>query len=388
MVYLVEALRTPFGSFGGGLSTIKAPVLASEVIKALLKKISLLPEDVDEVIIGNVVSAGVGQAPARQAAIYAGLPVTIPAMTINKVCGSGLKAIMLAAGSVMLGDSQIVIAGGMENMSMVPYYLPKARFGYRMGTGEVIDGMVFDGLWDPYDNIHMGLIAEQIAEEFNITRKEQDDYAIRSYRLAQKAEEELFKDEIIPITVKQKKKEVTIDKDEDPFRVNFEKIPSLKGAFKSDGTVTAANASTISDGAAIAVVAGEEAVEKHNLKPLARIVAYATNSMKPSQFPLAPIGAIQKVVSKANLTIDDIGLFEINEAFAVVVLAAIKQLNLDIEKVNVNGGAISIGHPIGASGGRLAATLAKEMQRRDVKYGVATLCIGGGEAVAVLLEKV
>ncbi|WP_035586619.1 thiolase family protein, partial [Hippea jasoniae] len=301
---------------------------------------------------------------------------------------SGLKAIMLAAGSVMLGDSQIVIAGGMENMSMVPYYLPKARFGYRMGTGEVIDGMVFDGLWDPYDNIHMGLIAEQIAEEFNITRKEQDDYAIRSYRLAQKAEEELFRDEIIPITVKQKKKEVTIDKDEDPFRVNFEKIPSLKGAFKSDGTVTAANASTISDGAAIAVVAGEEAVEKHNLKPLARIVAYATNSMKPSQFPLAPIGAIQKVVSKANLTIDDIGLFEINEAFAVVVLAAIKQLNLDIEKVNVNGGAISIGHPIGASGGRLAATLAKEMQRRDVKYGIATLCIGGGEAVAVLLEKV
>ncbi len=387
-VFIVDGLRTPFGSFGGALSSIPAPKLASEAIKALLKRLNLPGEAVDEVILGNVLSAGIGQAPARQAAIYAGIPVTTPAMTINKVCGSGLKSIMLAAGSIQLNDAEIVIAGGMENMSLGPYYLKNARFGYRMGNGEIIDGMVYDGLWDPYNNIHMGLITERIAQKHGITRQQQDEYAIRSYRLAQEAEDTVFKDEIIPITIKQKKGELVVDKDEDPFKVKFDKVPLLKGAFDRDGTITAANASTISDGAAVAVVASEEAIKKYNLKPLARIVAYATNSIEPERFPEAPVGAIEKVLKKASLSLNDIDLFEINEAFAVVVLVAIKELSLDLERVNVHGGAISIGHPIGASGGRLAATLIKEMHRKNAKYGLATLCIGGGEAVAAIFEKV
>lgn len=387
-VFLVDALRTPFGSFGGALSGIDAPHLAAYVIKALLDKTGLKGEDVDEVIIGNVVTAGEGQAPARQAAIYGGIPVSVPAMTINKVCGSGLKSMMLAVGSIKLGDADMVIAGGMENMSSIPYYLKKARFGYRMGDGSVTDGMVYDGLWDPYDNIHMGLITENIAKKHNITRQEQDDFAVRSYKLAQNAQEKIFKDEIVPLTIKQKKGEIIIDKDEDPFKVKFDKIPQLRGAFDKEGTVTAANSSTISDGAAIGLLANEDAVRKHNLKPLARVVAYSTYSTKPTLFPEAPVGAIKRVLERANLSIDDIGLFEINEAFAVVVLIAIKELNLDINKVNVNGGAVSIGHPIGASGGRLAATLVKQMQRQNVQYGLATLCIGGGEAVAVIFEKV
>ncbi len=387
-VFLVEALRTPFCSYGGLLSDIPAPRLGAEVIKALFNKTNLKGEDIDEVIIGNVITSGSGQAPARQAAIYADIPVSVPAMTINKVCGSGLKAMMLGVGSIKLGDADIVVAGGMENMSMVPYYLKKARFGYRMGNGEIIDGMVFDGLWDPYDNIHMGLITEDVAKKHNITRQEQDDYAVRSYKLAQKSQDELFKEEIIPVTIKQRKGEIVVDKDEDPFKVKFEKIPQLRGAFDKDGTVTAANSSTISDGAALGILANESAIAKHNLNPLAKFVSYSTFSTKPSLFPEAPVGAIKRALDRAGLSIDDIGLFEINEAFAVVVLIAIKELGLDINKVNVNGGAISIGHPIGASGGRLAATLAKQMKRQNVKYGLATLCIGGGEAVAVIFERV
>ncbi len=387
-VFLVEALRTPFGSFGGTLSGIDAPHLAAHVIKALFKKTGLNGEDIDEVIIGNVVTSGEGQAPARQAAIYGGIPTSVPAMTINKVCGSGLKSMMLAVGSVKLGDADMVIAGGMENMSSVPYYLKKARFGYRMGDGSITDGMVYDGLWDPYDNIHMGLIAEQIAQKHNITREEQDEYAIRSYKLAQSAQDTIFKDEIVPLTIKQKKSEIVIDKDEDPFKVKFDKIANLRGAFDKNGTITAANSSTISDGAAIGILASENAVSNHNLQPLARIVAYSTYSTDPTLFPEAPVGAIKRVLKKANLSMDNIGLFEINEAFAVVVLVAIKELKLDINKVNVNGGAVSIGHPIGASGGRLATTLVKQMQRQNIKYGLATLCIGGGEAVAIIFEKV
>lgn len=388
-VYVVEALRTPFGSFGGVLSNIEAPKLASEVIKELLKRTQISGDDVDEIIMGEVLSGGVGQAPARQAMIYAGLPYKVHAMTINKVCGSGLKAIMLGAGSIMLGDSDIVLSGGAENMSKAPYYLKNARYGYRMGNGELIDGMIFDGLWDPYDNIHMGIIAENIAKKHSISRQEQDEYAIRSYKLSQKATEDgLFKDEIVPFVIKDKKGEVSVDKDEDPYKVVFEKVSQLKGAFVKDGTVTAANSSTISDGAALCVLASEDALKKYNLKPLARLVAYSTNSLPPQQFPEAPVGAIEKVVKKAGLSIKDIDLFEINEAFAVVVLVAIKQLGLDINKVNVNGGAVSIGHPIGASGGRLVATLVKQMKRQNAKYGLATLCIGGGEAVAAIFENI
>jgi acetyl-CoA C-acetyltransferase len=387
-VYVVEALRTPFGSFGGALASVEAPLLASEVIKELLKRTNIAGNDVDEIIMGEVLSGGVGQAPARQAMIYAGLPYKVHAMTINKVCGSGLKAIMLGAGSIMLGDSDIVIAGGAENMSKAPYVLKNARYGYRMGNGELIDGMVFDGLWDPYDNIHMGNIAENMAKKHSISREEQDEYAIRSYKLAQKAQDSVFRDEIVPFVIKDKKGDKVIDKDEDPYKVVFEKVSALKGAFVKDGTVTAANSSTISDGAALSILASKDALKRYNLKPLARLVAYSTNSLAPQQFPEAPVGAIEKVVKKANLSLSDIDLFEINEAFAVVVLIAIKQLGLDINKVNVNGGAVSIGHPIGASGGRLVATLVKQMKRQNAKYGLATLCIGGGEAVAAIFENI
>jgi acetyl-CoA C-acetyltransferase len=388
-VYVVEALRTPFGSFGGALSSIEAPKLASEVIRELLRRTDLPGESVDEIIMGEVLGAGVGQAPARQAMIYAGLPSKVHAMTINKVCGSGLKAIMLGAGSIMIGDSDIAIAGGAENMSNAPYYLKKARYGYRMGDGSLIDGMIFDGLFDPYDNIHMGIIAENIAKKHSISRQEQDEYAIRSYKLAQKSiKDGILKEEIVPIKIKNKRNEKIVNTDEDPYKVAFEKIPQLKPAFIKTGTVTAANSSTISDGAALSILASRKVVEKYNLKPIAKLLAYSTNSLPPEQFPEAPVGAIQKVIKKAKLSFDDIGLFEINEAFAVVALVAIKELGLDINKVNVNGGAVSIGHPIGASGGRLVATLVKQMKRQNVKYGLATLCIGGGEAVAAIFENV
>ncbi len=388
-VYVVEALRTPFGSFGGALKDIEAPVLASEVIKEMLKRTGLNGDAFDEIILGEVLPAGVGQAPARQAAIYAGLPYKVHAMTINKVCGSGLKSVMLGAQSIMVGDSDLVVAGGAENMSKGPYYLKNARFGYRMGNGEIIDGMVYDGLWDPYSNMHMGVIAENIAKKHNISREEQDEYATRSYKRAQKATEDgTLKEEIVPIKIKTKKGETVVEKDEDPYKVVWEKIPKLKPAFVKDGTVTAANSSTISDGAALCILASENAIKKYSLKPLARLVSYSTNSLAPELFPEAPVGAMEKCVNRANLKLDDIELFEINEAFSVVVLVAIKQLALDIEKVNVNGGAVSIGHPIGASGGRLLATLIKQMKRQNAKYGLATLCIGGGEAVAAIFENV
>ncbi len=385
-VFIVDGLRTPFCSFGGNLSSIEAPKLASFVIKELMNKTKLPKDAVSEIIIGNVLQAGIGQAPARQAMIYADLPENIPAMTINKVCGSGLKSVVLAFDSILLGNADIVIAGGMENMSLAPYYLKKARFGYRMGNGGVYDGLVHDGLWDPYGNVHMGNLAENVANKHGITRKEQDDYAIRSYKLSKKAQENDFRDEIVSITIKIKKAESIIDKDEDPFRVDFEKIPSLKTVFKRNGTITAANASTISDGAALCLVASGSAVEKYSLSPLAKIVAHAQFSTKPALFPEAPVGAIKSLLKKTGLGIGDIDLFEINEAFATVVLVAQKELEIDLDKININGGAISIGHPIGASGGRLVLTLAKQLKKRNKKYGIATLCIGGGEAVAMLLE--
>lgn len=387
-VYVIESLRTPFGSFGGELSDLEAPHLAASVIRELLKR-SKLPNDVvDEVIIGQVLAGGTGQAPARQAMRYADLSDSIPAMTINKVCGSGLKALMLGADAIRLDDAGLVIAGGMENMSLAPYLLGKARYGYRMGNGELTDLLLRDGLLDPYSGSHMGVIAEATTEKYGISRADQDAWAFRSYNKAQEAVREgVFRDETVPVVKQGRKSEVIVTDDEEPFKVDFAKISGLRGVFKKDGTITAGNASTINDGAALTLLAGDEAVKKYNLKPRARLLAYATNSIHPDLFAEAPIGAIEKVCAKAGLKLSDVDLFEVNEAFAAVPLLAICQLGLDPDKVNVNGGAVAIGHPLGASGGRLAATLVRELQRRKARYGLATLCIGGGEAVAAIFER-
>lgn len=388
-VYIIEAVRTPQGSFGGALSDVDAPQMAAPLIQGILERTGLAPEAVDEVIIGQVLSGGTGQAPARQAMRMAFLPDSIPAMTINKVCGSGLKALMLGAGSILLGDSSIVVAGGMENMSKAPYFLEKARNGYRMGNGEIKDMMIYDGLHDPYSNNHMGLLADATAEVEEMPRKDQDDFALRSYERSQAAlKDGIFEGEIIPFVKKTHKGEVVIKEDEDPFKVDFAKLPRLRAVFRKEGTITAGNASTISDGAAMTLIADQEAVDKYGLKPKAKLVAYSTHSMHPDEFTLAPMGAIEKACTKAGLSTDDIDLYEINEAFATVPLFAIRKFGLDPEKVNVNGGAVSIGHPLGASGARLVTTLIREMHKREVRYGLATLCIGGGEAVAAILERV
>lgn len=388
-VYVVEAKRTPFGSFGGMLADVEAPLLAAAVIKGLLESSSLAPEAVDEVIIGQVLSGGCGQAPARQAMRGGGIPDSTPAMTINKVCGSGLKAVMLAADSIRLGNASVAIAGGMENMSLAPYILKKARSGYRMGHGELLDLMIHDGLTDPYTGVHMGIIGEGSVERAALTRQEQDDFAVRSYQLAQAAvTNNVFADEIVPFVKKSRKGEEVLAADEEPFKGDPAKLSQLKAVFKKDGTITAGNASSISDGAALLLLCGDEGLKKFGLKPKARIFASATASLHPDYFPEAPISAIEKVCARAGLKITDIDLFEINEAFASVPILAIKGLNLPLEKVNVNGGACAIGHPIGASGARLAATVIRELHKRNLRYGLATLCIGGGEAVAVIFERV
>ncbi|MBI5484935.1 MAG: thiolase family protein [Deltaproteobacteria bacterium] len=388
-VYVIEGKRTPFGSFGGSLSDVDSTVLGTTAIKGLLAAAALDPAAVDEVIVGQVLSGGVGQAPARQAMRGAGIPDSTPAMTINKVCGSGLKAVMLGANSIRLGEAGIVVAGGMENMSMAPYFLKKARNGYRMGNGEIIDLMVYDGLTDPYTGVHMGMIGEASVERNGLSRAEQDELALRSYRLAQAAVKDgIFKDEITPVVKTVRGAETLVADDEEPFKVDFDKVTKLKPAFKKDGTITAGNASTINDGAAMLLLAGADAVKKHNLTPKARIVASATSSLHPDYFPDAPVSAIQAACDKAGLKVGDIDLFEINEAFASVTLTAIKCLKLDPDKVNVNGGACAIGHPIGASGARLAITVIRELHKRNLRYGLATLCIGGGEAVAVIFERV
>ena len=388
-VFVIEALRTPLGSFGGALADVEAPRLAAAVVGGLLERSGLAAAAVDEVIVGQVLSGGCGQAPARQAMRYAGLPDTVPAMTINKVCGSGLKSLMLGAGSVRLGDAEVVIAGGMENMSLAPYLLKKGRYGYRMGHGELLDLMICDGLQDPYSDQHMGVIAEATTEKFALSRAEQDEYAMRSYQLAQKAVRDgIFEAEIVPVVKKSRGGEEVVATDEEPFKVNFDKLAGLRPVFKKDGTITAGNASTINDGAALALLASGEAAAKYGLKPKARLLAYASNSTHPDQFTEAPVGAIEKVCAKAGLKPADIDLFEINEAFAAVALLAIKQLALDPERVNVNGGAVAIGHPLGASGARLVATLIAEMHRRQARYGLVALCIGGGEAVAAIFERV
>lgn len=387
-VFIIEALRTPFGSFGGNLADVPAPQLAATVIKELLSRSGLPAAQINQFIAGQVLQAGVGQAPARQAMRAAGLPDGIPALTINKVCGSGLKAMMLGADSIRLGDDELVIAGGMENMSLTPYALPAARYGMRMGNSPAVDLLIHDALRDPDSGRHMGEVTEVVITEQQISRAEQDEYALSSYQRAQAAAANgFFAREIVPVVKTTRKGEVTVATDEEPARIDFAKFSGLKPVFKKDGSLTAGNASTINDGAAFALLASGAAVKKYGLKARARLVAYATNSLHPDQFPVAPVGAIERVCAKAGLQLEQIDLFEINEAFAAVTLMAIKNLQLDRNKVNSNGGACAIGHPVGASGGRLVATLLNGLEATGGRYGLATLCIGGGEAVAAIFER-
>lgn len=386
-VVIVSAKRTPIGAFNGTLSSFTAGQLGSIAIKAVLEDSSIDTNLIDEVIMGNVLTGGQGQAPARQAALFAGLPNKVECMTINKMCGSGLKAVMLAQQAIIAGDAEIIIAGGQESMTNAPYILPKARNGYRLGHGEIQDLIVLDGLWDVYNQIHMGSCAEVCAKEFKFSREELDEFAINSYKRAINATQSgRFKDEIIPVKVTTKKGEMIVDKDEEPEKVIFEKIPSLKPVFEKDGVVTAANASSINDGAAALLVMSEEKAKQLGYKPLVEIVAQASAAKAPIDFTTAPADAINKVLKKANMSVDDIDLYEINEAFAVVSLAVNKLLNLSIDKVNVNGGAVALGHPIGASGARILTTLIYEMKKRNVEYGLASLCIGGGEASALIVK--
>lgn len=385
--FIISAKRTPIGAFLGSLSTFTAPQLGSIAIKAAIDAAGLPLDAVSEVIMGNVLTAGIGQAPARQAALGAGLPDSVPCMTINKVCGSGLKAVMLADQAIRCGDAEIVIAGGQESMTNAPYLLPKGRTGYRYGHGQVIDSMQYDGLTDAYQFQPMGDFAEICASDCNITRSMQDEYAIMSYQRAIEAQKSgAFINEIAPVLIQDKKGTISIDSDEEPGKVRFDKIPDLKPVFKKDGTITAANASSIDDGAAAIVLASQSAVQKHGLHPIARIVAQVSFAHKPQDFNTAPIEAIKKVLEKAHLTIEQIDLFEVNEAFAVTALSAKNQLDIPLEKMNINGGAIALGHPIGASGARVFTTLLHALKNNNKKYGLATLCIGGGEASAVIVE--
>lgn len=386
-VVIISAVRTPIGSFGGSLSGFSAPQLGAMAIKAAVAQAGIQPADVQEIYMGNVLSANIGQAPATQAAKFAGLP-DVPATTINKVCASGAKAIMLAAQSIALGQNDIIVAGGMESMSNVPYYLDKARTGYRLGHGQLTDGLLKDGLWDVYNDYHMGSAAELCASECGISRKEQDDFAISSYKRAQRAQTEgKFTKEIVPVEVKDRKGDVTlIDQDEEPSSVKFDKIPGLKPVFKKDGTVTAANASTLNDGAAALVLMSAEKAKELGLKPLAKILAYADAQQAPEWFTTAPSKAIPLALKKAGKRIPDVDFFEINEAFSVVSLANNKELGLNEDKVNVNGGAVALGHPLGASGARIVVTLLSVLAQNNAKIGVAGICNGGGGASAIVIE--
>lgn len=388
--YILGACRTAVGSFGGSLKDIPAVKLGEIVIRETLKRAGITPDMVDEVVMGNVLQAGLGQNPARQAAIAAGIPVEKPAMTINKVCGSGLKAVNLAAQFIMLGDDDCVVAGGMESMSQAPYIMRNYRWGGRMGNGEIVDEMIFDGLTDIFNGYHMGITAENVAEQYGITREAQDELAYNSQIKAAKAREEgRFNDEIVPVVIPQKKGDpIVFDKDE--FirpDTTVEKLAKLKPAFKKDGTVTAGNASGINDSAAAVVVASREFVEKHGLKPMAKLVAYGSKGVDPSVMGLGPIPSVKMALERSGLKIEDIDLVEANEAFAAQALGVAKGLNFNMEKVNVNGGAIAIGHPIGASGTRILVTLIHEMTKRDERYGLATLCIGGGMGEASIIER-
>ena len=387
---IVTGKRTPIGSFQGSLANISAPKLGSIVIDSVLNESKIPTDRIDEVIMGNVLPAGLGQAPARQAALGAGLPKSVECLTINKMCGSGLKAVMLAAQAIQTGNAEFVIAGGMENMSQAPYLLSKARKGYRMGHGEILDSMIQDGLWDVYNDQHMGNCAELCARERNYSREAQDAVAVESYTRAQLAQKKgLFKNEIVPVSVPQKKGEpIRVSEDDEPGKANFKNIPFLRPAFEKNGTITAANASKINDGAAALMITNSHILKDQNFKNPFQIISQASTAQEPEWFTTAPIQAIKKVLKIAGLNAGDINLWEINEAFAPVVMAAVDEFQLDWNCVNIKGGAIALGHPIGASGARILVTLIHSMTENNAKLGLATLCIGGGEASAIIVEKV
>jgi acetyl-CoA C-acetyltransferase len=389
---ILSGCRTPVGKFQGSLSDLSAPQLGAIVVREAVKRAGFDPAQVDECIMGNVVSAGLGQNPARQAAIYGGLSPATGAMTINKVCGSGLKSVALAAQAVQTGNSSIVVAGGMESMTNAPYLLPQARKGYRLGNAQIIDSMVHDGLWDVYNDYHMGITGENVAEKYGITREEQDEFAVNSHRKAVSAIKECrFKAQIVPVEIPAKKKgaaPVIFDKDEGPREdTTIEILRALKPAFKKDGTVTAGNAPGVNDGAAAVVVTSAQRAKELGIKPMVRIVAQATSGVEPKWVMMAPVSAVRQIWEKTGWKNEDVDLYELNEAFSVQALGVIRELGLNMDRVNVNGGAVAIGHPIGASGARVLVTLIYEMIRRDVKRGIAALCLGGGNAVAMAVER-
>ena len=391
-VVIISACRIPVGKFQGSLSEFSAPQLGAITVREAVKRTGIDPAQVDECIMGNVVSAGLGQNPARQAAIFGGLSPATGAMTINKVCGSGLKSVALAAQAVQTGNSSVVVAGGMESMTNAPYLLPQARKGYRLGNAQIIDSMVHDGLWDVYNNYHMGITGENVAEKYGITREEQDEFAVNSHRKAVAAIKECrFKSQIVPVEIPAKKKSeptTLFEKDEGPREdTTIEVLRSLKPAFKKDGTVTAGNAPGVNDGAAAVVVTSATRARELGAKPMVRIVAQATSGVEPKWVMMAPVGAVRKIWEKTGWKSEDVDLYELNEAFSVQALGVMRELGLNPDKVNVNGGAVAIGHPIGASGARILVTLIYEMMRRDVKRGIAALCLGGGNAVAMAVER-
>lgn len=396
MVYIVGAKRTAIGTFLGTLKDVPAPKLGAIAAKAAIEQASVSVEEIDETIIGSILTAGQGMGPGRQVGIYAGIPVEKPGYTVNMLCGSGMKAVMLGAVDIVSKEAELVLTGGIENMSEAPYLIPyKARYGLKFGNFEVIDHMILDGLTDVFNNVHMGVTAERLAEKYNITREEQDKFAFESQMKAKKAiEEGKFKEEIVPVEIETRKEKIIFDTDEHPRDVTLEKLAKLKPAFKKDGTVTAGNASGINDGASAIVLASEKYVEKNNLKPLARIISWAQAGVDPMEMGLGPVPATEKALKKAGLKMEDIELIELNEAFAAQSLAVIKEWSKRFnvsedwikERTNVNGGAIALGHPIGASGNRIIVTLLYEMKRRNLKYGLATLCIGGGMGTAVIIE--
>ncbi|HSI72987.1 MAG TPA: acetyl-CoA C-acetyltransferase [Fimbriimonas sp.] len=385
---ILSAVRTPIGAFMGSLSTLTAPQLGAVAIKAAVERAGIDPASIDEVIMGQVLTAAVGQAPARQAAIYGGIPNSVPAMTINKVCGSGMKAVMLAAQAVKLGDANIVLAGGMESMSNAPYALDKARTGYRMGNGVLLDTMIHDGLWDPYGNCHMGSCGDATASELSFTREAIDEYAAESYRRAMDAQAAgRFADEIVSVSVPQRKGDpLVIDTDEEPKKGDPAKLGSLRAAFGKEGVTTAGNASSIDDGAAALIIASGATAKELGRQPLGRVVGYTTHAQEPNWFTTAPAFAVQRLMDKHGLKVADIDLFEVNEAFSVVAMAVMQKVGIPHEKVNVNGGAVALGHPIGMSGARLIITALHELRRRGGKYAICSPCIGGGEATAILIE--
>jgi acetyl-CoA C-acetyltransferase len=387
-VYILAAVRTPLGSFGGALSSVSATELGATAIKGALAKAGIDAAEVQEVFMGNVVSANLGQAPARQAAIHAGIGNNVPATTINKVCASGTKAAMLGAQSIMLGLNDLVVTGGMENMSAIPYYVPNARWGYKFGNSEFVDGLSRDGLMDAYDNCAMGVCADATAEKFEFSREDQDEYAIESYKRAAAATENgMLANEIVAVEIKGRKGTITVSEDEEYKKVKFEKIPNLRPAFTKTGTVTAANASTINDGAAVLILASKEKAEELGIKPLAKIVSFADAAQEPKWFTTAPTLAAPIALERAGLTMEDIDFFEVNEAFSVVSMAFAKTFDISHDKMNVFGGAVSLGHPLGASGARILTTLVNVLHQKGGKYGLAAICNGGGGASAMVIEK-